>query len=242
VENVLLVTRGAYPSGLSPFLEPENGPEITKTGKSDSQIPTPRAGYPWVLPTGQIVSWDQYGNGTQMIRLSANGTPPLSPDHVLTLLDVLRKDGLNDTWECVSIEANVDSRYLRVDQSISLSILEGLLIKVYGHGSSLRVELADRRRCSLGEVMGLLTGLAGAVDAREALQQCSQLREDLKTVSGTAQVALSNSRKVREKVEELTRPASPSPARKPPAPAFRAGADILKGRVADGAGKRGKTP
>ncbi|MHB8162784.1 MAG: hypothetical protein ACYDDV_00370 [Methanoregula sp.] len=152
--------------------------------------------------------WELYENHTQVIRLSANGAPSFSPDHALTLIDVLRKEGLNDKWECKSIEANVDSRYLRVDASISLQVLEGLLIKCYQHGSLMRVELADRRRCSLGEVMGLLTGLAGTVDSREALQQCDQLREDLKEVAGTAQVALSNSRKLRDRVDDHIKPST----------------------------------
>ncbi len=234
IENLTLVTKGAQGGVLLLSQEPGNGPE---TSDSNMQQSTPRAGYPWTLPTGQCVSWERYGNGTETIRLSVNGAPPFSPDHALTLIEVLRKDGLNDTWECVSIEVNIDSRDLRVDSSISLQVLVGLLLKCYQHGPWMRVELADRRRCGLGEVMGLLTGLTGAIDAREAIQQCGQLREDLKGVAGTARLALSNSRKIREKVEDLTDSAT-KPA-KAPAPSFRTGAEILKGRVTGGAEKQG---
>lgn len=237
VENITLVTKGAQGRVLLLSTGPEKPAE---TGDGNIQQPTPRAGYPRHLPTGQCVSWEQYDNGTEMIRLSVNGAPPFSPDHALTLIDILREQGLDDSWECVSIEVNIDSRDLRFDSSISLQVLEGLLLKCYQHGPWMRVELADRRRCGLGEVMGLLTGLAGAIDAREALQQCDQLREDLKEVSGTARVALSNSRKVRERVEDLTKPATKT-AVKHPAPGFVKGAEIHKGKVTGGAEKQGVT-
>ncbi len=236
VENITLVTKGAYPPPLLLSLEPGKPPE---TGNGNMQQPTPRAGYPWHLPTGQCVSWERYDNGTEMIRLSVNGAPPFSPDHVLTLIDVLRKDGLDDSWECVSIEVNIDSRDLRVDASMSLQVLEGLLAKCYQHGPWMRVELADRRRCGLGEVMGLLTGLAGVVDAREALQRCDQLREDLNAVAGTARLALTNSRKIREKVEDLKTSQTLFHVTEDQAPAFRTGSDIHKGKVAGRPGKRG---
>jgi len=233
-ENVVLVTKGAYPPTLLPLQEPGISPEMEKGNK---QQPTSKAGYPWHLPTGQCVSWERYDNGTQIIRLSAKGAPPFSPDHVLTLLEILKKDGLDDTWDCVSIEVNIDSRTLRVDASINLQVLEGLLLKVYQHGPCIRVELADRRRCSLGEVMGLLTGLAGAVDAREALQRCNQFGKDLKEVAGTARLGLNNSRKVREKVDDLKKPATNTSV-KSPAPIFRTGAEVYKERVAVGAEKQ----
>jgi hypothetical protein len=227
VENITLVTKGAYPTPLLSFQEPGSAPE---TGSSNSQQPTPRAGYPWSLPTGQCVNWERYDNGTEMIRLSVNGAPPFSPDHALTLIDILRRKGLDDSWVCVSIEVNVDSRDLRFNSSISLQVLEGLLLKCYQHGPWVRLELADRRRCGLGEVMALLTGLAGSVDAREALQQCEQLREEVKEIGSTARLALNNSRKVREKVEDLTKPAEiPT---EDLAPTYRTGADIFKGMVA----------
>lgn len=241
IENLTLVTKGAQGGILLLSTGPEKPAE---TGDRNMQQPTPRAGYPWHLPTGQYVSWEQYPNNTQMIRLSVNGAPPFSPDHALTLIDMLRKDGLDDSWECVSIEVNVDSRDLRVDSSISLQVLEGLLLKSYQHGPWMRVELADRRRCGLGEVLGLLTGLAGSVDAREALQQCDQLRKDFKEVDGTSRaamsnsrVALSNSRKIREKVEDLTKPAKKS--KEKDAPVFRTGTEIFKGKVTAGAEKQG---
>ncbi|PKL64797.1 MAG: hypothetical protein CVV32_06880 [Methanomicrobiales archaeon HGW-Methanomicrobiales-3] len=238
IENLTLVTKGAQGGVVLPSGAHENRPETgPETGDSNIPQPTPRAGYPWNLPTGQCVSWEQYTNGTEMIRLSVNGAPPFSPDHVLTLIHILRGQGLDDTWECVSIEINIDSRDLRFDSSISLQVLEGLLLKIYSHGPWMRVELADRRRCGLGEVMALLTGLSGAVDVRDALQQCDQIRQELKEVSGTARVALSNSRKVREKVEDLTKPAIKT--RAAPAPGFRTGTEIHKGKVAGGAEKQG---
>lgn len=234
IENLTLVTKGAQGGVLLLSSGPEKPAE---TGDSNTTQPTPRAGYPWNLPTGQCVSWERYENGTEMIRLSVNGAPPFSPDHVLTLIHILRGQGLNDSWECVSIEVNVDSRDLRFDSSISLQVLEGLLLKCYQNGPWMRVELADRRRCGLGEVMALLTGLSGAVDVRDALQQCDQIRQELKEVSGTARVALSNSRKVREKVEDLTTPAIKT--RAAPAPVFRTGTEIHKGKVTGGAEKQG---
>lgn len=237
VENIILVTKWAEAGVVLPSPGPEKPAE---TGTSNTSHRVPKVGYPWHLPTGQIVNWEICDNGgaTQIISLSVNGAPPFSPDHALTLLHILRGQGLTDSWDCVSIEVNVDSRDLRVDSSISLQVLEGLLLKCYQHGPWARVELADRRRCGLGEVMAFLTGLAGSVDARDALQQCGQLREEMKEIGGTARLALNNSRKVREKVEDLTNPPTNIVA-KDPALAFRTGADILKDKVTAGAENRG---
>jgi hypothetical protein len=56
---------------------------------------------------------------------------------------------------------NIDSRKLRSDASYSIQVIEGLLLKVYQHGTSVRVEVIDRRKCSIKEVLELLHGFAG---------------------------------------------------------------------------------
>jgi len=152
---------------------------------------------------GQQISWEIFDNGTEIIRLAANGHRPFSPDHLLTLFEELRRDGLNDSWTCASVEVNADSRDLRVDaSSISVSVLTGLLVKVYQHGPFARVELADRRTVPLKEVLELVRGICTQTDYREILRQNAQIKENLKTVSGEARLSLNLSRKTRERLAE----------------------------------------
>jgi hypothetical protein len=224
VENIVLVTKGTHPPCELPLKDPVI---ISGAKTGNKQQPTPKTGYPLRLPTGQRVNWERYDNSTEMIRLSVNGAMPFSPDHILTLFYFLKKDGLDDNWDCVSLEINIDSRDLRYDSSISLQVLEGLVFKSYNHGPGMRVELADRRRCSLGEVMQLLTGLVSAVDARDALQQCGQIRNEMKEIAGTSRLALNISRKTREKVDEINK-LTPKNPQKVPAPMFRTAAKLLK--------------
>ena len=200
-ENVVLmhVTLGAHPPTLLPDFE---SPRTQQNDQSNRSAPTLKTGYPRRLPLGQQISWEIFDNGTEIIRLAANGHRPFSPDHLLTLFEELRRDGLNESWMCASIEVNTDSRDIRVDASISVSVLTGLLVKVYQHGPFARVELADRRTVPLKEVLELVRGICTQTDNREILRQNAQIKENLKTVSGEARLSLNLSRKTRERLAE----------------------------------------
>jgi len=163
-------------------------PESAKETPSDKRIPKPKPGYPWKLPTGQCVAWLQYYNGSEMIRLSADGHPPFSPDHLLTLIAFLRRDGLVDKeWQCTSLEANLDSPIPRIDASYSMEIVTGLFLKIYQHGYNARVEIADRRKVPVREVLELLHGVVDQIDGREALKKVAALEKQFAALCKLAQ-------------------------------------------------------
>jgi len=192
VENITFVRKGAQGGSES------QSPELLNLVDCDTQSQAQQLdGFPWRLPTGQKVMWGRYTNGTEEIHLSAKGAPPFSPDHALTIIHFLEKQGFGGAgWYCTSIEANVDSRNLRVDSSFSLEIIKGLLIKVYQHSSSsLRVELAERRQCSMREVMSFLHAFTDGFDGAEALHEIRDVKKQIRSIASDTKVALSNSRK-----------------------------------------------
>ena len=50
---------------------------------------------------------------------------------------------MDDTWNCISLELNIDSIKHRLDYSYSLEIIEGLFLKAYQHGYVARLEIAE---------------------------------------------------------------------------------------------------
>jgi hypothetical protein len=168
--------------------------------QSDTRIPIPKTGYPITLPTGQQVSWEQHdNNGTEIIRISANGAPPLSPDSAILLIDHL---GIDDTWKCVSLELNVDSYKHRIDSSYSLQVVKGLLLKAYQHGYNTRVEIADRREVPVREVMDLFHTIAGGIDGKEALRKTEALEARLKQNEKDIRLSLNIGRKALENTHQ----------------------------------------
>lgn len=169
----------------------------------DPRIPTPRAGYPIILPTGQQVSWEQHdNNGTDIIRISANGAPPLSPDSVLLLIIHL---GIDDTWKCVSLELNVDSHKHWINASYSLQIVKGLLLKAYQHRYCTRVEIADRREVSVREVFDLFHAIAGGIEDRQALRKTEALEARIKQNEKDTRLSLNIARQVRDREPQCKR-------------------------------------
>jgi hypothetical protein len=78
--------------------------------------------------------------GYDLILYPAKLMIPFSPDHVLTLLNFLKKKGFGAPMGVAySIEVNIDRRKLRNDASYSIQVIEGSLLKVYQHGTSVRV-------------------------------------------------------------------------------------------------------
>ena len=148
---------------------------------------------------GQTITWVDYHNGTQVIFISANGAPPLSPDTVLLILRELRKYGVDNTWICTSIEINVDSQQFHIDGNFSFQAIEGVILKVYQHGYSARVEVGYHRKAPITEIMNCIRLLAGSIDGKEALRKTRDLEARLDLCERNALSALDIARKGRTK-------------------------------------------
>lgn len=170
LENLVFVSMGRQ-RGSMPLAGTREPPCNSGRG-------TPLPGYPFTFPTGQQMNWEQYGNGTQIIRISAQGAPALSVDFILYIIDDLRRKVLDfDTWNCTSIEINKDSRKLRVDGSYSLQMIAGVLLKVYQHGCSTRIEIADRRKVPIREIVDLLQSFTAGLYQRVTLNEIAELKD-----------------------------------------------------------------
>jgi hypothetical protein len=195
IENILLVVSLDRQS---------EGRSLTGCDLPDSDMPkscqpTTRAGFPWILPSGQTVTWKVHANGTEMIWISAKGAPPLSADHTLTLLEQLRKEGLDPVrWECKSLELNIDSRCHRIDASYSVQLIEKVILKAYRHGYNTRLEIADRRTVSTREVMELFHAITRGFDSREISKQITTLDNRIQRVEKRTNLALNIAIKTRD--------------------------------------------
>jgi hypothetical protein len=170
VENVRFITKGAR----GDLMSQQDTKEITLD--PNRSIANPLPGFPWNLPSGQQVHWSIYYNGTQEIRLSANKKAPFSPDHALTLLQILEQKGFGGPeWECTSMEVNVEGRNWTIPGSFNVKLIQGLLIKVYQHGPSVRIELADRRSCTTKEALTVIHAVANGFDGAEALNLVKEI-------------------------------------------------------------------
>ncbi|HUT63757.1 MAG TPA: hypothetical protein VMZ04_07350 [Anaerolineae bacterium] len=204
VENLVFVTKGVYPPLLFPA---EDEQYCFENLQSNNSHRMPKAGYPWNLPSGQIVNWELCDNGsTQIISLSANGAQPFSLDHVLTLIEILTEKGLNDTWECVSMEVNIETRKFQINKSMSLAVTKGLFLKCYQHGPYGRFEIALRHRQSVAEtkeIIELFTSFSRIYDSQQAIREVNQLRKEFKEVDGIAKRALAHNRQTSKKMDDL---------------------------------------
>jgi hypothetical protein len=188
IENLQFVTKRTQGGQQSQPIESENVPNVVDCDPCHSGVP--KHNYPINLPTGQRVDWEICSNGTQIIRLVAQGAPPFSPDCVLNLLHFLEKDGFNDSsWVCTSLEVNVDSGKHRIDGSYSVVLMEGILLKAYQHGNNMRLELAIRREISAREVMEYFHSLTDMLDGTDALRRVCELERMIHNVDGIARDA-----------------------------------------------------
>lgn len=204
IENIVFVSLGTQ-GGSMPLPETNSSP--CNSGKG---IPLP--GYPLTIPTGQQVTMEQYENGTQIIRISAQGSPPLNVDLLLYIIDDLRRKGLDfDTWNCTSIEINKDSRKLRVDHNYCLGVIAGVLLKIYQHGNKTRIEIADRRKVPVGEIAELLQTFTAALDQRIALKEIAILKDRVHRIEKNIQPRKSRSSTAYNSKNETEKPRYPIP-------------------------------
>jgi len=195
VENLTFVSLGAQGGVVSLS---ETVPEQAKGTPTDSSQSAPHTGYPWNLETGHKITWEDYQNGTQVIHISANGSPPLSPDHALTLIGSVKNWGMDESWKCNSLEINIDSRAHRIDGSYSLQLIEGVLLKAYQHGYVSRIEIADRQTHSMREITDFLHSMANTFDGQGIIRQVKGMGERLTRVEKKASHALDEAVKVRD--------------------------------------------
>ena len=190
----------------------ETVPEPAKGTLSDlsQSVPHPDVPYPWTAPTGQLVTWEDYPNGTQVITIAANGSPPLSPGELILFIESsLKHFGFDDSWTLTSLESNIDSRYHRFDGSYSLQAFEGVIWKAYQHGYVGRIEIADRRTHTLRETMDFLHSSANTFDGQGIIRQIKGMDERLTRCEKTASHVVTIVAKIRD---EPCR--GPTPSRK----------------------------
>jgi hypothetical protein len=172
--------------------EPISGPAKGTPSDSSQSVPHQNVPYPrktptghlvlweWKTPTGHLVLWEYYPTtGTQVISISANGSPPLSSGEALLIISKIRESGgLDDSWNCTSIETNIDSRNLRIDGSYSMQLIENVLVKIYQHGyNNARIEIADKRTVPLREIMNLFQSLANNFDGQGIIREVKNIDE-----------------------------------------------------------------
>ncbi|ABS55026.1 hypothetical protein Mboo_0508 [Methanoregula boonei 6A8] len=225
IENLTFVSLGAQGGAVS-LSEIALGQ--TKGTPPDLSQPTPHPNvpFPWKTETGHLVTWDDYQNGTQVIRISANGAPPISPDAAILLIGNLKNFGMDNTWICKSLELNIDSYRHRIDSSYSLQFIEGLLLKAYQHGYYTRVEIADRREVPLREVTELFHALAGGLVGLEALKEIQGMKERLTRCEKKTDLAYTKAAKVWDGKQQTSTTTGTKKAKSAPVSSFRTGTEI----------------
>jgi hypothetical protein len=145
--------------------------------------PSPRPGYPHLLPTGQEVQWWIYPNGTEMIIFVANGRPAFPIETVLLLMEGLKKDGLGGEWERVSLEWNIDSKRFTIAEPVSFQVTEKELLKFYQHGFMARLEGVDRRLISFEDTLLCLVEVYEKGHGRTALKEVTKMKKEVKELT-----------------------------------------------------------
>ncbi len=246
VKTVTLGAQGGVVSLSKTIPEQENKAESDTT---DLRIPAPGMdcvshpgfGFPWTLITGHTIAWLDYPNGTEVIRISANGAPPISEDFLIFLIDIMKDYGAlkDDSWRCVSLEANIDSRYHRIDGSYSMKVIEGVILKAYQHDYVGRLEIADRRTHGIKEVMDLFRSLTGTFDGQGLIREQQKFEkrvdEQVQMISKKSELAYQVATKERDHRLAAKRPGT---GRQTPAPAspssFLTGSEVKQGTISQG--------
>lgn len=179
-ENLLFVTKRAQGvvgshANLNPDPEKSVGCDIESSSipaQCANRVNHPNFPSQWKLDSGHLITWEDDPNGTQMIRISANGAPPISPDHLLTIIGIIKQyGGLDDSWTCKSLEINSDSRALRIDASYSIQLIEDVTLKIYQHDYVGRIEIADRRTVSMQETMDFIHAVTNNFDGQGIIRE-----------------------------------------------------------------------
>lgn len=192
--NTTHVLRGYTPSQSDTDLTPQSdtnrtpkkNAQVAKSDTSDTQSDTNRTpimkeGYPLVMPTGQEVQWFRYpGNGTEMILFLALGHPPFPLELVLHLIEALKKEGLDESWEQVSQEWDFDSRKYSVLDPVKFQVAEQQLLKFYQHGNMARLEGVDHRCISISDALLCLNEVYERGQGRTALKKVVKAEKDIR--------------------------------------------------------------
>jgi hypothetical protein len=134
---------------------------------------------------------------------------------------------MDDSWNCISLEMNIDSRYHRIDGSYSMKIIEGVLLKAYQHGYVGRLEIADRTSHNIKEVMDLFHSVAGTFDGQGLIREQQKFEkrtdEKIQQITRKAELAYQVATKEREHRIGGRLPKTPEPASP-----FRKGSEVKR--------------
>jgi hypothetical protein len=158
--------------------------DTADTGTDTSRTPSPKPGYPLLLPTGQRVEWHIYpSTGQEQIHFIVNGKSPFPFEFFLYLIEGLRKDGLDNGWWVVSCEGNLDSKKVQICQAVTMEVCEGLIYKLYQHGNFARLEIADRRAVPFGEAFLAILEAADRGMGASALKKAVTVEKTLDDIA-----------------------------------------------------------
>lgn len=188
-ENVVLVTKGTRWGVLS---RTEQTTEPGKDSECDieiSSIPTsgcvPKPEYPVEkLVTGQTVSWWVYPiKGTEIICISSKGAPPISPDHLLSILAGLESHGMDPAkWDLVCVEYLIDSEKIRFEGTHTYQAFKNQVFKGYNHGYYGRFEIADRSIIPATEFTDNVRIMVEGSLNTQAIREVNSLKKDVEEV------------------------------------------------------------
>ncbi|MFA5414150.1 MAG: hypothetical protein WC295_01550 [Methanoregula sp.] len=207
---------------------------IPAPGPGADCVSHPGFGFPWTLITGHTITWLDYPNGTEVVRISANGAPPISEDFLIFLIDIMKDYGAlkDESWRCVSLEANIDSRHHRIDSSYSMKIIEGVIAKCYQHDYVGRLEIADRRTHGIKEIMDLFHSVSGTVDGqgliREQQKFEKRVEEQVQMISKKSELAYQVATKERDHRLAAKRPGTGRQKTPAPASSFLTGSQLKR--------------
>ncbi len=247
-ENLVLVTKGTRYSTLSRS-EPLTGPEKNPACDiQDSPIPrpgpdcVPHPEWPGMdLPTGQkIRKWLYPKTGTEWIIISTNGAPPISPDYLLYIMEIILKEHGFDPakWDVSCVEYLIDSEKIRFEGIHTYQAFEKEVFKGYTHGYYGRFEKADRRITPAAEFIENCRILASGTLNTQAIREVRSLKkvvEEFGKVARTAYSIANTERDIRIEAKRSKQKANP------PVSPFTTGTAIMQ-EQAPAAGKQGVCP
>jgi len=118
-----------------------------------------------------------------MILFIANGHPPFPLELAFYLLEALKREGLGDGWDRVSLEWDFDSKRFSVAEAVTFQVSEAQLLKFYQHGNTARLEGADRRILSLDDTFLCLNEAWDRTTAKAAMREATRLRKDVNGIA-----------------------------------------------------------
>ena len=149
-----------------------------------SDAPTQKEGFPWLMPTGQVIQWWLYQNGTEVVVLAAKGKPSFSLDLILYIIECLVAEGIGDGegWFMTSMEVNADSKRYRVSAPVQFQASRDRIIKLYQHRAAARLEEVVIGSFTVEESLLMITDAYERSEGRKALRKVTKLEKTVQVV------------------------------------------------------------